>query len=85
MLDRRSALRAILASCSAPAFIPVERIMRIKPIVVPSPRITLEIMQEAFAGQNLLDCLTYELQSSVNDARRRMIQDLSIWEPPNGS
>jgi len=84
MTSRRDALRAILASCVAPAFIPFERIMRIKPIVVPD-----EWGWDDSGPYPMQAKFFYEvrelLQASVNDARRRMIQDLSIWEPPNGS
>jgi hypothetical protein len=36
-VNRRSALKGILLSCTAPFFVPAERLMRIKPLVVPTP------------------------------------------------
>jgi hypothetical protein len=62
-MNRRDALRGILLSCSAPYFVPVERLMRIKPIVVPCPPLTLEIMQEAFANDDLLHCMRYQMRA----------------------
>ena len=62
-MDRRGALKGILSACSAPYFVPVERLMRIKPIVVPCPPLTLEIMQEAFANEDLLDCMRYQMRA----------------------
>ena len=88
MTSRRSALASILAACSAPFFVPVERLMRLKPIVVPRP-LDFAMIQEAIASmvrnQSLDDLLRADWESQCREypglraAGDEFIR--SLWEP----
>lgn len=54
-MDRRGALKGILSACSAPYFVPVERLMRIKPIVVASPWMAFDPSRLAFVTRLQLE------------------------------